>query len=130
MTLRELERLRSIRAQISAEDEKIMRLRSRAERLTQVMTGMPHGGQREELADIIAQIVDMEAKAGRRVIEIERDCEAAMAWIDSLPEQQARVMRLYYVDGLRTWKEVADRLPYHYIHCIKIKNAAIANLNG
>jgi len=74
--------------------------------------GMPSGthGQ-DEMADLIAQLVDNERKAAERVLQLHRECEVAEAWIDTLPEQQRRVMRAYYIDGAKSWLEVADLPP-------------------
>lgn len=129
MTLQQIERLRSLATQIQCYDEMAERLRSRAERLTTTLSGMPSGSHgKDEMADLIAQIVDNERKAAERVIELRAECEDAERWIDSLPEQQQRVMRAYYIEGAASWQAVADKLPYSYRHCLRVKDAAFSRL--
>lgn len=131
MTLNELRRLRTMREEIRRLDEKAEVLRARAERLTSILTGMPAGThEHDQMAGIIAELVDNERRAAEKTLELTQACEAAERWLDALPEQQRRVMRLYYVDGVRTWKEVAELLPYSERHCRRIKNAALTRMSS
>ena len=82
------------------------------------------------MADLIAQLVDNERKAAERVLQLHRECEVAEAWIDTLPEQQRRVMRAYYIDGAKSWLEVADRLPFTYRHVKRIKAVVMRKLGN
>lgn len=129
MTLADLERLRGIAAEIAFYDEKAQILRSRAERLTAIRDGMPHGSpDRDEMAEIVAAIIDNERKAGERLVTLYTERETAERWIDGLPEQQRLVMRAYFIDGAKTWQDVAERLPYSYRHCLRIKDAALRTI--
>ncbi len=131
MTLKDLNRLRFLRDEIRQLDEKAMELRARAERLTPILTGMPSGThEHDQMAGIIAELVDNERRAAEKALTLTQACEDAERWLDALPDQQRRVMRLYYVDGVRTWKEVAERTPYHYIHCLRVKEAALRKLEN
>ncbi len=130
MTLEDLNRLRFLRDEIRQLDEKAMELRARAERLTSILTGMPSGSHdHDQMAGIIAELVDNERRAAEKALALTQACEDAERWLDALPEQQRRVMRLYYMDGVRTWKEVAERLPYSYSHTKRIKAVAHQKLN-
>ena len=130
MTLEDLNRLRFLRGEIRRLDEKAALLRARAERLTPLRSGMPSGSpEQDQMAGVIAELVDNERRAAEKVLELTRACEDAERWLDGLPEQQRRVMRLYYVDGVRTWKEVAERLPYSYSHTKRIKAVAHQKLD-
>lgn len=131
MTLEDLNRLRFLREEIRRLDEKAEVLRARAERLTPILTGMPSGSHdHDQMAGIIAELVDNERRAAEKALALTQACEDAERWLDGLPDQQRRVMRLYYVDGVRTWKEVAERTPYHYIHCLRVKEAALRKLEN
>lgn len=130
MTLEDLNRLRFLRDEIRQLDEKAMELRARAERLTPILTGMPSGThEHDQMAGIIAELVDNERRTAEKALALTQACEDAERWLDALPEQQRRVMLLYYVDGIRTWKEVAERLPYSYSHTKRIKAVAHQKLN-
>lgn len=131
MTLEDLNRLRFLREEIRRLDEKADVLRARAERLTPILTGMPSGSHdHDQMAGIIAELVDNERRTAEKALALTQACEDAERWLDALPEQQRRVMRLYYVDGIRTWKEVAEKTPYHYIHCLRVKEAALRKLEN
>ena len=131
MTLEDLNRLRFLRDEIRQLDEKAMELRARAERLTPILTGMPSGThEHDQMAGIIAELVDNERRAAEKALALTQACEDAERRLDALPDQQRRVMRLYYVDGIRTWKEVAEKTPYHYIHCLRVKEAALRKLEN
>lgn len=129
MTIDDLNRLRFLRDEIRQLDEKAMELRARAERLTSILTGMPSGSHdHDRMAGIVAELADNACCAAAKALELTKACEDAERWIDALPEQQRRVMRLYYVDGVRTWKEVAEQTPYSYNHVLQIKCAANSRL--
>ncbi len=131
MTLADLNRLRVLQGEIRRLDEKAQELRARAERLTSMLSGMPAGTrEHDQLAGIVADLLDNERRAAAQALELTRACEEAELWLAALPEQQRRVMRLYYVDGIKTWKEVAEKTPYHYIHCLRIKKAALRKLEN
>ena len=122
MTLEDLNRLRFLRDEIRQLDEKAMELRARAE---------PSGSHdHDRMAGIVAELADNACCAAAKALELTKACEDAERWIDALPEQQRRVMRLYYVDGIMTWKEVAEKTPYHYIHCLRVKEAALRKLEN
>lgn len=130
MTLEDLNRLRFLRDEIRRLDENAEVLRARAERLTPILTDMPSGSHdHDQMAGIIAELVDNERRTAEKALALTQACEDAERWLDALPEQQRRVMRLYYVDGIRTWKEVAERLPYSYSHTKRIKAVAHQKLN-
>lgn len=131
MTIDDLNRLRFLREEIRRLDEKAEVLHARAERLTPILTGMPSGSHdHDQMAGIIAELVDNERRAAEKALALTQACEDAERWLDALPEQQRRVMRLYYVDGVRTWKEVAEQTPYHYIHCLRVKEAVLRKLEN
>ncbi len=129
MTMEQLDHLRTMRIEICRYDELVERLRSRAERLTSILTGMPTGTRDyDELAEIIAQIVDNEQYAAQKVIEFMKARKEVEDWLGKLPEQQGMAMRLYYTDGVETWQKVAERLSYSYRHMRRIKDAASKKL--
>ena len=99
-----MRRLRFLREEIRRLDEKAEVLRARAERLTPILTGMPSGSHdHDQMAGIIAELVDNERRTAEKALALTQACEDAERWLDALPEQQRRVMRLYYVDGKR-WR--------------------------
>ncbi|HMM31627.1 MAG TPA: ECF-type sigma factor [Clostridia bacterium] len=125
MTLETLKSCRTIRGEIESLTERIARLRSQAERLTRPLSLAPGGGeQRDELAEYAARLDALERDRAGKVIALEERLQEVDCWLSTLPAQQARVMRLRYVDGLRTWGDVAKKANYSVGHCRKIHAVA------
>ncbi|MEL7609478.1 MAG: hypothetical protein AAGU74_08215 [Bacillota bacterium] len=126
MTLQELQACRDIRGQIESLDERIERLRSQAERTVRQLSLAPGGGRGDDhLAVYAARLEELERQLAARRIELEERRQACEMWIAELPVQQAKIMRMRYVDGVKTWGEVAQRAHYSYRHCTKIHAAAL-----
>lgn len=123
MTIQDLQACKHIRDQIDSLDERIVRLRSQAERLSRPLTGLPGGAAGDHLAEYAAKLDELERQRAGQVIALEEQLQACDDWIVTLPAQQAKVMRLRYVDGLK-WRQVAKRARYTMNHCMKI--AAVA----
>jgi len=123
VTIQDLQSCKHIRAQIDSLDERIARLRSQAERLSRPLTGVSSGDTRDHLADYAAKLDELERQRAAQVIALEEQLQDCEDWIASLPGQQAKVMRLRYVQGL-PWKQVAENARYSMSHCKKIGTAA------
>lgn len=124
VTQQDLKACRDIRGQIESIDERIARLRSQAERLSRPLTGMPGGGSAgDALAVYAARLDELERQRADRVIALEEQLQVCEDWIDALPGQQAKVMRLRYIVGL-SWRQVAKRAHYSVGHCRNIHTAA------
>ncbi len=130
MTIETLNDLRSRREEIRRLEEKEEELRARAEKITTVLSGMPHSVQDgDRMGNIVAEIIEYADRIAEKRLEFIRKCDVAEQWIDALPEQQRKVMRLYYVDGVKTWEEVARMVPYSKRHCLRIKDAAFSKMS-
>jgi DNA-directed RNA polymerase specialized sigma24 family protein len=128
MTLETLKSCRTIRGEIESLTERIVRLRSQAERLTRPLSLAPGGGeQRDELAEYAARLDALERDRADRVILLEERLQEVDAWLSTLPAQQAMVMRLRYADGLR-WRAVSKKAHYHIKHCMRINTAVTRKL--
>ena len=116
-----LESYRLFRREAEDIAERIVRLRSEAERMSARLTGLPGGGPGDdrlqrcaaELADLSDDYERKYRKAIRRAKEIER----AVARISS--PMYRTVLRRKYIDGL-TWIQIGDEIGYsersiHYI---------------
>lgn len=123
MTIRDLQTCRNIRGQIDSLDERITRLRSQAERLSRPLTGLPGGEASDQLAEYAAKLDDLERQRTAQIIALDEQLQTCEDWIETLPTQQARVIRLRYVQGL-PWKLVAEKAKYSMNHCKKIGAAA------
>jgi len=130
VTLQELERIRTIRADMERNDEAIERLRSQMERVTQLFTGMPHGdGDNDLLAAQVDRLHRLQIQREIMHIDLEMALISAETWIASLPEQQRKVMYAYYIGAASDWKHVARQVMYSYKHTMRIRDAALAKLD-
>jgi RNA polymerase sigma factor (sigma-70 family) len=130
LTISELRAVRDAHIQIQSLTERIARLRSALESCaTKPLTRMPKGrsAPRDKLGEDIARLLELEERRRKQIIDLEIRLEAVEKWIDSLPPQQATVVRLYYVNGL-TWRQIGRKLNYHPDTCRKIRDAAIRGI--
>ena len=128
MTIQDLQACQNIRGQIESLDERIARLRSQAERLSRPLTQVPSGNSGDHLADYAAKLDELERQRAAQVIALEEQLRTCDDWIAMLPAQQAKVMRLRYIDGL-PWKQVAQEANYGIRHCSRIHTAAIKKMS-
>lgn len=116
MTQKDLRTVRTSHIQIQNLNERIARLRSALESCTaKPLSREPKGGQaqKDKLGDDVARLIELEDQCTRKIIDLEVRMQGVEAWLDTLSPQQARVMRLRYMDGL-SWRQVARRCGYGY----------------
>lgn len=111
MTIEQLKTLRSRRASIETKREQIMRLRSAMEGMTQALTLSPRGGLPQTLEDKMIKLLDLQDELASSILVYEYAIRDALQWIDSLPPNEAAVMRHRYIDGL-SWRQVARKVGY------------------
>jgi len=127
-TIQELKQSRGRQAKIKRLDEEIEQLKSAMESTTQALSLAPGGGAvKDKLAEQMAEYMELIARRNEERIRAERLMEAVEEFIASLPEQQAKVIRLRYVDGL-SWTQVADKANYGKRHCYKINEAVFKKM--
>ena len=129
MTIQDLQVCRNIRGKIESLDERISRLRSQAERLSRPLTSLAGGDVGDHLAEYAAKLDELEQQRAGQIIALEEQLQTCDDWIAMLPAQQARVMRLRYIDGL-PWKQVAREAHYGIRHCSRIHTAAIKKMSN
>lgn len=130
MTIKELERCRTILFEKENLEERIARLRSRAESTTQQLRADPGtpSADNDKLASYAVKLDALEHRLTDRLIALEDLRQRVDVWLSTLPEQQAVVMRLRYIDGLK-WRETAEKAGYTPEHCRKINGAAIRKMD-
>jgi DNA-directed RNA polymerase specialized sigma24 family protein len=108
--LRQKQRLDSLK-------ERIVRLRFGAEYPLRRLGEMSaNSDMRDKLAEDVAKIIDLERELALQVLSYEGKAAEIERELDSLPENQATVLRLRYCDGL-PWKKVSDKAGYSISHC-------------
>lgn len=114
MTRNELNRLRSIKGEITKNERKLKVMREKINRLTQELSDMPKSpNASDNMGEIIAQMVDLE-----RLIALEQEKaiieeKRMMAFISKIPDSRTRqIFDLRFLECL-SWAEVAANVsPY------------------
>lgn len=122
--------IQTIRAQRMRADylrERIACIRADIERTTAVLRNGGGGTPSDKMSAAVAKLVDLQQKYVAEVAEIENSLQRAESALCALPEQQALIMRLRYVEGL-SWANVARRAGLTCRYCLKIHEKAISNL--
>lgn len=128
-TIQELKQSRGRQAKIKRLDEEIEQLKSAMESTTQALSLAPGGGAvKDKLAEQMAEYMELIARRNEERIRAESLVEAVEEFIASLPEQQAKVIRLRYVDEL-SWTQVAEKANYTRRHCTRINEAVLRKMS-
>lgn len=108
MTLSELNQHFELIEKLARAREMLQSLRDAACPGAAVLTGMPHTpGFKDKVGDLAAEIVDMDARVGFLEAEVKASEDAIMPFIQSIDDDQTRIIfRLRFLRGL-AWKEVA-----------------------
>lgn len=125
MTIELLENCRSAKGEIESLRERIERVKSDRERMTQTITGMPQsrGAQQSRVEALTIKLMELEEQLVTKTVQREREIREVEAWIETLKPHQRNVIRLRYVDG-RSWRQVTKRTRYTKEGVMKI-NAAM-----
>lgn len=113
MTIELLENCRSAKGEIESLRERMERIKSDRERMTQTITGMPlrKGQEKSRIEELTARLMELEEELVDRILQREAEIREVEAWIETLKPYQRNVMRLRYVDG-KTWKQVQRLTSY------------------
>ena len=98
--------------------------------MTQRLTGMPAGGDgHDRMMAYVAKLDELEDKFAKLIIEQAETRLKVEQAIEDLPEQQERVLRLRFIDGL-SWRKIGRRMHYSESHLRKISAAALRRLEA
>lgn len=124
----DLRRLQSYNERMQSLERQKERLRDAVTNMTQRLTGMPHGGDgHDRMMAYVAQLDELEEKyAALITAQAEARLKVEQALM-GLPEQQERVLRLRFIDGL-SWRKIGRRMHYSESHLRKISAAALRRL--
>ena len=128
MTIDDLKMCSTYRYAIQSLDESIARLRSEMERVTQVLSHAPaHSGNRDKLAEQMRRLEELETARAREVADMEEHIDRCRVWLSTIPEQQARILSMRYMDG-KKWDEISRLTHYGKRHCYKIHDRALEKM--
>ena len=107
MTIDDLKNVRRQKLRVAALEERIERLRSRAEYNQRQLGECGRSDPtRDRLAEYAAELDELERELTGEMIKLEKQLVAVDAKLAKLPENQEKVLRLRFMNGL-SWKKVA-----------------------
>lgn len=120
MTLDDLKNVRRQRLRVTSLQERIDRLRSRAEFTAQQLGERGQDdATRDRLAEYVGELDDLERHLTSEVITLEHAMLTVDEALTELPETQEKVLRLRYCDGLK-WRFVASKAGIEERQCYRI----------
>ena len=111
--------------------EKILALRSRAEKITTSFTDVPTFGSYEDHRQaIIAEMIDTEKKYENAMLECRKKVEELQFFIDSLDDyQEMLVLEMRYLH-FENWQDIALKLNYEERQVYRIHGKGLLHLLG
>lgn len=124
MTIEQLENCRSAKGEIESLRERIERIKSDRERMTQAITGMPSGknNNQSRIEELTVKLMELEEQLADKLWQRETEIKEVEAWIETLKPHQQDVVRMRYIEG-RKWRQIARKLNYTKDGAIKINKA-------
>ena len=120
MTINDLKNVRRQKLRVEALQERIEQLRSRAEYTQQQLCECGRSDPtRDRLAEYVSELDELEKQLTGEMIALEKQLVTVDAELAKLPENQEKVLRLRYVEGLN-WSMVAVRAGYCERQCKRL----------
>ena len=130
MTIDDLKNVRRQKLRVEDLQERIERLRSRAEYNQRQLGECGRSDPtRDRLAEYAAELDELERELTGEMIALEKQLVVVDAELAKLPENQEKVLRLRYCEGL-TWRQVAEGAYYCERYCRKISIISKQKKNG
>ncbi len=120
MTIDDLKNVRRQKLRVEALQERIERLRSRAEYNQRQLGECGRSDPtRDRLAEYAAELDELERELTGEMIALEKQLVGVDTELAKLPENQEKVLRLRYVEGL-CWERVSKKLHYCERYCRRL----------
>ena len=117
MTIDDLKNVRRQKLRVESLQERIERLRSRAEYTQQQLGECGRSDPtRDRLAEYVAELDELERQLTGEMIALEKQLVVVDAELARLPENQEKVLRMRYIDGKR-WREIAYKTHFSESYC-------------
>ena len=116
----DLKNVRRQKLRVEALQERIERLRSRAEYTQQQLGECGRcDPTRDRLAEYVAELDGLERQLTGEMIALEKQLVVVDAELAKLPENQEKVLRLRYVEGHK-WETISNTMSYSIKQCLRI----------
>lgn len=117
-----------IELRITAKEDQIKDLRERAEKVTTMMSDMPRGGGRCEMADLAGKIADLKMEIMQDTEELlkkRREIRSAIKEVENLKYQT--VLELRYLNGM-DWDDIARSIRHEKRYTLKMHGWALQEI--
>lgn len=92
--------------------------------------GLPHGsGTVDKVGDIAVKLAELKTLIDAKLTQLLTKRTEIEIAIDTLPENEQRLMKLRYIEGL-TWQQIADELHYSRRRVLQIHKRIINRLRA
>ena len=119
MTIDDLKNVRRQKLRVEALQERIERLRSRAEYTQQQLGECGRSDPtRDRLAEYAAELDELERELTGEMIALEKQLVVVDAELAKLPENQEKVLRLRCLKGV-SWYDIAEKRYFSLSYCKK-----------
>lgn len=120
MTIDDLKNVRRQKLRVESLQERIDRLRSRAEYTQQQLGECGRSDPtRDRLAEYVVELDELERQLTGEMIALEKQLVIVDAELAKLPENKEKVLRLRFLEGF-SWDKVAKKSSYSTRHCVRI----------
>lgn len=120
ITIDDLKNVRRQKLRVESLQERIERLRSRAEYTQQQLGECGRSDPtRDRLAEYVAELDELERELTGEMIALEKQLVIVDAELAKLPENQEKVLRLRYVEGHK-WETISNTMSYSIKQCLRI----------
>lgn len=127
MVKEDLDTLRRLKLSINRVDEAEQRLRDTVTDISAKISGMPRSQGTDRMASYVARLEELQKGYIGLIIDYDILCDELKEELKQIPEQQARVLWLYYADGL-SWKQVSKRMNLSESHIFRIRQTAMEKI--
>lgn len=120
-----LQRYRILDREINQRLDQVDALRSLAERMTSVVTGMPHGGGSKSREDVYIKLVDLRNEVHQKIddlVDMQREIESVISLIENTKLRELLFAR--YVN-LKAFEQIAADMHYSFRQIYNLHGAAL-----
>ena len=115
-----------LRKRIAAKEEHLAELRTRAEKSTQILTGMPRGGNTQSAVEQMAvMIADLSWEIELDELDLAHYEEEIKQTIDSVEDPSCFQVLTYRYLAYHTWSQIADEMHYSTSHVYRIHTKSL-----
>ena len=127
--LRQVRRLDDI---VNAKLEQVTELRSLATKMTSTprLDAVQSSGEQDKISAVVAKIVDLEHDINRTVDELIDLKAEAIVMIDSIPNDDYRLLLTLRYLNFKTWEQIAVDMNYSYQWVHVLHSRALINFGG